>query len=363
MLNMEDENQRSGMLIVFPEFGAVDGDGYAALIRANHFMDTVGYVSDLIKWLKDDNLHSKETRRFRRQMADLIPTRNPFTLSFRSFYRHGKDLALQRIVHFRRDEWLSEDHIDAILHTIEGKHGGGDAANFFVLPQTFVQGFILAALNPSIPREDWEPRRLKQALDLQDFVDASPKCEARALTVVNTGNHWAALVFDFKRKRMLFGDSMDKGKLNQEKHASIFAGARLLLESCYSHAPSSYGEGTTAKSDSSMRRIRAAFDGEPSHLPRAGLIKDGVARVPVANKDTGVTFKEQMCEGRDESSATDRATAHVPSHVVAKQDTPNDYTDGATEEIIVRPVKKEAIKQKSRLIASKIISKDASSSA
>lgn len=256
MLNMEDENQRSSMLIVFPEFGAVDGDGYAALIRANHFMDTVGYVSDLIKWLKDDNLHSKETRRFRRQMADLIPTRNPFTLSFRSFYRHGKDLALQRIVHFRRDEWLSEDHIDAILHTIEGKHGGGDAANFFVLPQTFVQGFILAALNPSIPRENWEPRRLKQALDLQDFMDVNPKCEARALTVVNTGNHWAVLVFDFKRKRMLFGDSMDKGKLNQEKHASIFAGARLLLESCYSHAPSSNGEGTTTKSDSSMRRIR-----------------------------------------------------------------------------------------------------------
>ncbi|KAG0353222.1 hypothetical protein BGX24_007310, partial [Mortierella sp. AD032] len=169
---------------------------------------------------------------------------------------HGKDLALQRIVHFRRDEWLSEDHIDAILHTIEGKHGGGDAANFFVLPQPFVQGFMLAALNPSIPRENWEPRRLKQALDLQDFVDANPECEARVLTVVNTGNHWAVLVFDFKRKRMFFGDSMDKGKLNQEKHASIFAGARLLLESCYSHAPSSCGEGTTTKSDSSMRRIR-----------------------------------------------------------------------------------------------------------
>lgn len=99
MLNMEDENQRSSMLIVFPQFGAVDGDGYAALIRANHFMDTVGYVGDLIKWLKDDNLHSKETRGLRRQMADFIPTRNPFTLNFRSFYRHGKDLALQRIVH------------------------------------------------------------------------------------------------------------------------------------------------------------------------------------------------------------------------------------------------------------------------
>lgn len=88
-----------------------------------------------------------------------------------------------------------------------------------------------------------------------------------------------------------------------------------------------------------------------------------MARAPIANKDTGVTFKEQMCEGRDESSATDRATAHVPSHVVAKQDTPNDHTDGATEEIIVRPVKKEAFKQKSGLIASKMISKDASSSA
>ncbi|KAF9113438.1 hypothetical protein BGW39_003755, partial [Mortierella sp. 14UC] len=287
-------------------------------------------------------------------------------------------------------------------------------------------GFMEAALNPTIPRENWEPRRLKQALDLQDFVDANPECDARALTVVNTGNHWAVLVFDFKRKRMLFGDSMDKGKLNQEKHASVFAGARLLLESCYSRTPASYDKGATTESDSSMRRIRvdewideplrfpvpqqqdssscgfaalnaiehsihpsselwsnerkgffrvkylmyatsttreAAFDGEPSHLPRAGLIGDGMACAPVVSKYTGVTFKEQMCEGRDEPSATDRATAHAPSHVVAKQDTPNDHTAGAMKESIVRPVKKEAIKQKSGPIASKEVSKNASSSA
>ncbi|KAF9080364.1 hypothetical protein BGX29_005363, partial [Mortierella sp. GBA35] len=114
------------------------------------------------------------------------------------------NLALDRIVQFRRDVWLVDDHIDAILHTIEGKHGGGDAANFFVLPQTFVQGFVETVSNPSIPMLTWERCRLKQALDLQDFVDANPECEARALTIVNTGNHWAVLVFDFKRKRMLF---------------------------------------------------------------------------------------------------------------------------------------------------------------
>lgn len=256
MLNNPEVIERSSMLILIPEFGAIDDDGHAALIRANHFMDTVDAVSDLIKWLKDDGLHGKETLKFRFQMTEFIPRRNPFTHTFQSFYGHGKTLTMKEIALFRREEWLAESHIDAILHTIEGKHGGGDAANFFVLPQSFVQGCIQAVHTPSIPRVDWESRRLKQALDLQDAVDANPECEARALTVVNIGQHWAVLVFDFKRKRMLFGHSMDKGILEEETHADVFAGARLLLESCQSHAPTSCEVGATTESDSSVRRIR-----------------------------------------------------------------------------------------------------------
>ncbi|KAG0195312.1 hypothetical protein BGX33_003703, partial [Mortierella sp. NVP41] len=42
MLNKLDEKQRSSTLILIPEFGAVDDDGYAALTRANAFMDTLG---------------------------------------------------------------------------------------------------------------------------------------------------------------------------------------------------------------------------------------------------------------------------------------------------------------------------------
>ncbi|KAF9079872.1 hypothetical protein BGX29_005884, partial [Mortierella sp. GBA35] len=122
MLNKLDEKQRSSTLILIPEFGAVDNDGYAALTRANAFIDTLGTVRDLIKWLKDNDLHGKDTLKFRRQMTEFIPRRNPFTHVFQSFYGHGSNLALDRIVQFRRDVWLAEDHIDAILHTIEGKH-------------------------------------------------------------------------------------------------------------------------------------------------------------------------------------------------------------------------------------------------
>ena len=70
------------MLIVFPEFAAVDGNGHAALIHANHYMEAVGAVVDLIKWLNDDDLYGKETLKFRRQMADYILKRNPFTHKF-----------------------------------------------------------------------------------------------------------------------------------------------------------------------------------------------------------------------------------------------------------------------------------------
>ena len=82
MLDKQDKHQRSSMLIVFPGFGAADGNGHAALVHANHFMDTVGAVGDLIKWLNDDDLHGKETLKFRRQMADYILKRNPFTDKF-----------------------------------------------------------------------------------------------------------------------------------------------------------------------------------------------------------------------------------------------------------------------------------------
>jgi len=61
MLNKQNEHQRSSFLIVFPWFGAVNNDNYAALVRANQTTDTVGAVGDLIRWLNDEDLHSKET--------------------------------------------------------------------------------------------------------------------------------------------------------------------------------------------------------------------------------------------------------------------------------------------------------------
>jgi hypothetical protein len=270
MLGKLDKEQRSSMLVLIPEFGAVDDDGYATLTRVNNFMSIMDTVDDLIKWLKDNKQHSKDTYKFRHQLAEFLPKRNPFTHVFLSFYGLNNNLPLTRIVQFRRDVWLADDHIDAILHTIEKKHynDGGDTAKFFVLQQSFVQGFVEAVANPSIPLLRWDHCRLKQALDLQDFVDANPEREARVFTIVNTGGHWAVLVFDFKQKRLLFGDSMDRGKLDIEKQANIFAGARLLLESCHSHAPTSHDEDIATRNDLPMRRIRVdRWVNEPLRFP------------------------------------------------------------------------------------------------
>ncbi|KAG0037477.1 hypothetical protein BGZ89_008237, partial [Linnemannia elongata] len=102
------------------------------------------------------------------------------------------------------------------------------------------------------------------------------------------------------------------------------------------------------------------FDNEPPHLPRAGLIKDGIARTTTVSKDTGVTINEQTCEERGEASTT----GHALSRVVAEQDSPNGDTDDATDESVVRPVKKEASKKESQPIVSKEnVSKSTSSSA
>lgn len=74
-----------------------------------------------------------------------------------------------------------------------------------------------------------------------------------------------------------------------------------------------------------------------------------MARTTAVSKDTGVTFKERMCEGRGEASAID----HALSRVVAEQDSPNDHTNDATEESVVCQVKKEVSKKVSQPIASK----------
>jgi hypothetical protein len=253
---------------LIPEFGAVDGDGCAALVRVNGFMDIMDAVNDLIKWLKDNKQHTKDTHKFRCQITDFLPKRNPFSYVFQSFYGHGNNLALTRIVQFRRDEWLADDHIDAILHTIERKYCGEDATKFFVLSQTFVQPFIDTITDLSIPMLMWEHCRLKRVLDLQDFVDANPEHEARVFTIVNTGGHWTVLVFDFKQKRLLFGDSMDRGKLDKKKRANVFAGARLLLESCRSHGLTLRDGNATTKNDPSMRCIRVGeWVNEPLRFP------------------------------------------------------------------------------------------------
>ncbi|KAF9921479.1 hypothetical protein FBU30_008474 [Linnemannia zychae] len=254
-LNQLSDEQKSNVIVRFPNFGAIDLDGLSALQNANLFIQTMKDIDNLIKWLLDNKLHDKATRAFRRQLAEFIPKKNPFTFVFKSFYKHGMDLTLRELAVFSGEGWLAENQIDTILHTIERKYHGRDAANFFVLPQFFVQTFIDAARSQSRSSLNWDPLRLKHALDLQDFVDNNPDCEARVFTVVNTGNHWAVLVFDFKQKRILFGDSMDNGNLDRGKHDYVFVGARYILEACNSRLLSPNSEDIATR-DQPQHRIR-----------------------------------------------------------------------------------------------------------
>ena len=260
MLDQLPVAERDGKLCQFPYFGTVDRDGLRALSRINEFLDTKRDMEDTIAWLQDADLHNqheKLTRTFREGMVTFLSRQNPFSLyTFMSFYKHDKNLLLKSVVQFRRDEWLSDDHIDTVLHSMEGMHRAGSKTRFFVLDLLFLQGFVNAARYGHPPLANWSTDRLEQALDLQDYVVANPECDAKAFTVVNTGGHWAVLVFDFRRKQLLFGDSMDKGKLNLNGRQHIIDGAHLLLKSCRSPV----GEvtaATAAKSDKAQRFIRA----------------------------------------------------------------------------------------------------------
>ncbi|KAG0195093.1 hypothetical protein BGX33_004293, partial [Mortierella sp. NVP41] len=58
-----------------------------------------------------------------------------------------------------------------------------------------------------------------------------------------------------------------------------------------------------------------------------------------------------MCDGRGEAGAID----HALSSVVAEQGSSNDYTDDAMKESVILPVKKEASKNMSQSITSKVL--------
>ena len=86
---------------------------------------------------------------------------------------------------------------------------------------------------------------------------ANPECDAKAFTVVNTGGLWAVLVFDFRRKQLLFGDSLYKGKLDLNGRQYIIDGAHLLLQSCRSAGGEEVTAADVAKNVKAQRFIRA----------------------------------------------------------------------------------------------------------
>ncbi|KAG0356692.1 hypothetical protein BGX24_006356, partial [Mortierella sp. AD032] len=148
-----------------------------------------------------------------------------------------------------------------------GMHRTSSKTRFFVFDQHFVQGFVDAVRYGHPPLANWNTNRLEQALDLQDCMVANPNCDAKAFAVVNTGGHWTVLVFDFRRKQLLFGDSMDKGKLDLNGRQYIVDGAFLLLQSCRSLAGEK-GSAAVAMGDKAQRFIRVdEWVKDPARFP------------------------------------------------------------------------------------------------
>ncbi|KAG0273572.1 hypothetical protein BGZ96_004786, partial [Linnemannia gamsii] len=109
-------------------------------------------MEDAIAWLQDSDLHNqheKLTRIFCEGMAKFLSRQNPFSLNtFISFYKHDKNIFLKSIIQFRRDVWLSDDHIDTVLHSM-GMHHTDSKTRYFVFDLQCLQGFVdTYSINP-----------------------------------------------------------------------------------------------------------------------------------------------------------------------------------------------------------------------
>ncbi|KAF9965463.1 hypothetical protein BGZ73_001424, partial [Actinomortierella ambigua] len=194
--------------------------------RVQDAIDVARQLGGMIKWL---DRKGTDMSIFREELkTQLLHFKRPMCDTFQSYY--GANLSVREAFTFRGETWLDDETILKLLKMLEATHGRQAYLQMFIIPPLQIELHTTFVDRPDsecpVP---WTSGREKLK-DLTTFADLNPDNRAFVFTVANTGNHWAALCIDIRRRKLLFGHSLDREKL--ERRDNLFRAAYRWLRTC-----------------------------------------------------------------------------------------------------------------------------------
>ncbi|KAF9974487.1 hypothetical protein BGZ73_002083 [Actinomortierella ambigua] len=187
-LQRVSERVRNTRMLHFPGFGTVSLPGLGMLQRTVIAIKFTRELTQMRDWLAEESPHEWSTLNTRLEVLDAID--NHSLSSFTAESDDGNQVGIEHIVHFRGDEWLDDQSIDAVLRSFESMYRDRFDGLFFVIPVLHMAAFHREEESRMSFPFSWSWNRQK-VLDMHDYADKNPGRQAKVFTVVNIGHRWA----------------------------------------------------------------------------------------------------------------------------------------------------------------------------
>lgn len=197
---------------------------------------------EMIDWLDERSCKDIDevfTKSLRQRLLDQA---DPMKFRFTSSY--GVQTSLSSALYLRRETWIDDDVIDAVMKTFKKQYG--HRGSFFFVPTQMLSTWI-KSINSSKPAFPWNSNR-STILDMLNKGKDGSK-DVKAFAVANFESHWGALCVDFTEKIILFGHSLDKRVLTRGSPA-VKALKKWLRQCGVSLDDWDYGRMDVAQQDS-----------------------------------------------------------------------------------------------------------------
>jgi len=220
-------------------FGYVKKGALDLLMKMHNATDFAKNLLDMLEWLNETSGGSKDFDEdsadsddaFTRQLRQrLLGQFNLMQYKFTSFY--GVKTSVSSILFFRREAWIDDSAIDAIVETFQMKYG--HRGTYFFIPTQTLHAWVRNERfsGPlAFPWDSYQSTVLAMVGEGKRAREAKQDKEVKVFAVTDMEGHWGALCVDFTKERILFGHSLDKGALPETVPTCVKA-LKIWLACC-----------------------------------------------------------------------------------------------------------------------------------
>ncbi|KAG0228916.1 hypothetical protein BGW41_003238 [Actinomortierella wolfii] len=218
---------RNRVQISFQDFGVVSFVALESFSRVQDAIDITLQLDEMIKWLNHESTDFPEF--CDKLKMQLLHFKRPMFDTFQSY--HGVNLSTREVLSFRGETRLDDDTILKLLMMLEATQGWQANLQMFIIPPLQFELHTTFVDRPDF----WCPIPWKSGkerlMELIAFADSDPDNKAFVFTMAKIGNNWGgAFCIDIRHKRLLFGRSLDREKL--ELCDNLFRAAYRWLRAC-----------------------------------------------------------------------------------------------------------------------------------